>query len=126
MTVSYCIERERTRCKCWPLLLDESTVTYTGKTLDLKVMKEPTVMALGMGAGGKIIQNIEPDHNDPRMWDLANSKLLNIHLIDSRTFKLVSNMDPPQKTNHSRAIPWNGVTLLPAPAWKNRENQSPG
>jgi len=31
------------------------------------------------------------------MWDVANSKLLNIHLIDSRTFKLVSNMDPPQK-----------------------------
>jgi len=78
-------------------LLAESTDTYSGKILDLKIMEEPTVRTLGMGAGGEVVQNIEPDRNDPRMWDVANSKLLNIHLIDSRTFKLVSNIDPPQK-----------------------------
>ena len=98
MTVSYCIEGESSyRAQMLTSLPAESTGTYTGKTLDLQVMQEPTVRTLGMGAGGKIIQNIEPDHNDPRMWDVANSKLLNIHLVDSRTFKLVSNMDPPQK-----------------------------
>ena len=52
-------------------------------------------MALGIGAGGTIIQNIEPDTNDPRIWDVASSKILNVQIIDSRTFKLVTGLPPP-------------------------------
>jgi len=73
----------------------ESTSKYYGKTLMLIVDGENAVKSLGVGAGGKIIQDIIPDHNDPRIWDVTASKLFNVQLVDSRTFKLVTGLDPP-------------------------------
>lgn len=50
---------------------------------------------LGVGAGGNILQVIEEDSHDPRVWGLANSKLLNIQIIVSSTFRLLTGLDPP-------------------------------
>ena len=49
-----------------------------------------------MGAGGSITQHIERDENDPRIWDVANSKILNVQIIDSTTFRSLTGLNPPQ------------------------------
>jgi len=54
--------------------------------------------ALGIGAGGSILQHIERDTYDPRIWDLANAKILNVQIIDSTTFRLVTGLEAPEKT----------------------------
>lgn len=41
------------------------------------------------------MQHIEEDTNDPRIWDVANSKILNIQIVDSHTFQLVTGLNPP-------------------------------
>lgn len=64
--------------------------------LELSVNDETNVRSLSVGAGGNIVQHIERDYNDARIWDVAGSKLLNVQLIDSRTFKLVTGLEPPE------------------------------
>jgi hypothetical protein len=64
--------------------------------LDLSVDPETSARSLTVSAGGNIVQHIEPDKNDPRIWDIASSKILNMQLLDSRTFKLVTGLDPPE------------------------------
>ena len=51
--------------------------------------------ASGIGAGGKIRQNIKRDTNNPRIWDVANAKLLNVQILDSAAFGLVTGVAPP-------------------------------
>src|SRR4051812_45429591 len=67
-----------------------------GKFLKLTASPEKQVKALAIAPGGNIIQHIERDTNDPRIWDVANSKILNVQLIDSRAFRLVTGKDPPE------------------------------
>ncbi|KAK7429489.1 hypothetical protein QQZ08_004082 [Neonectria magnoliae] len=50
---------------------------------------------LSLGAGGSIIQHIEPDTSDPRTWDMANSKIVHLHLIDAEAFEKVTDFPPP-------------------------------
>ncbi len=70
--------------------------SYSGQTLTLSAEEEEEVRALSIAPGGNIIQHIERDTNDPRIWDMANSKIVNVQLIDSRTFRLVTGMPPPK------------------------------
>lgn len=74
---------------------EKSAAPYGGKTLTLIAEAEKEVKALAVAPGGNIIQHIEPDTNDPRLWDVANSKILNLQLVDSRTFRLVTGLKPP-------------------------------
>jgi hypothetical protein len=76
------------------ILQAESTLSCIGKTFELSVKDETDVRSLSVGVGGNIIQHIERDHNDARMWDVASPKLLNVQLI--RTFKLVAGLAPPE------------------------------
>jgi hypothetical protein len=71
------------------------TSRYIGKTLVLTHEAEKEVKSLAIAPGGNIIQNIKRDTTNPRIWDVANSKILNVQLIDSRTFRIVTGMDPP-------------------------------
>src|SRR5271154_3035491 len=75
---------------------DESVNPYVGNILDLTVTSESHLTQLGVGAGGSIMQHIERDENDPRIWDVANSKILNVQIIDSTTFRLVTGLNPPE------------------------------
>lgn len=50
---------------------------------------------LGVGAGGSISQHIERDPHDARIWDVANSKILNIQIVDASTFRVVTGLHPP-------------------------------
>jgi hypothetical protein len=75
---------------------DEQTRPYHGKEVKLIAKEERSVNTLSVGAGGSIDQHIERDQNDPRIWDLGNSKILNVQLVDSRTFRLVTGLEPPE------------------------------
>jgi hypothetical protein len=77
---------------------DESANHYGDgeKILDLTVTSDSRPTRLGVGAGGSIVQHIERDENDPRIWDVANSKILNVQIIDSTTFRLVTGLEPPE------------------------------
>jgi hypothetical protein len=52
--------------------------------------------SLSIGIGGSIKQNINKDSNDPSIWDTANAKLLNIQIINSVAFELITGMMTPK------------------------------
>ena len=66
---------------------------------------------MGAGAGGKIKQNIEEDENDARLWDTANSKILNVQMINAIDFYDVTGLAPPStpidaKTYENEGLPF--------------------
>lgn len=67
--------------------------------IDLSIIPQDSAVRLGIGAGGLISQQIEPDTNDPRIWDTANSKMLNIQLINSNDFYIITGNPPPTPAN---------------------------
>jgi hypothetical protein len=72
-------------------------ITYQGKRLELKDSGPKKPQALALGAGGRIRQRIEPDPTkNPRIWDVASSKILNIQLLDARSFQAVTGLPPPE------------------------------
>lgn len=75
---------------------DERALDFERKTLALTAHKPCRALSLGIGAGGMIEQHIERDETEnPRIWDVASSKILNVQLLDSRTFRLVTGLQPP-------------------------------
>ena len=60
----------------------------------LLIMDE-SLLALTMGAGGTIKQTIVPDKNNPRIWDTASAKLINIQLVNSTAFELITGLATP-------------------------------
>ena len=75
---------------------DERVDAFAKKVLDLTVSSVSRPTQLGVGAGGSIMQHIELDKNDPRIWDVTNSKILNVQIVDSTTFRLVTGFNPPE------------------------------
>ncbi len=59
-------------------------------------MRQPKRTALGIGAGGNIIQEIHADMSDPRLWDVGSSKILNIQIVNSREFNAITGLAPPE------------------------------
>jgi hypothetical protein len=78
------------------LNIDEEPRKYSGKRLILTTHEPTVAMPLGIGAGGKIQWHIEPDTNDPRIWDTNSSRIVNLQLLDARTFRLVTGHAPPE------------------------------
>jgi hypothetical protein len=69
---------------------------YCGKALDLSLKPAERPTSLGIGAGGSIVQHIERDQNEnPRIWDVASSKVLNVQILDAASFRLVTGLPPP-------------------------------
>ena len=58
-------------------------------------LREDEELVLSIAAGGTIKQSIEEDTNNPRIWDVANSKLLNIQLINSTSFEEITGILSP-------------------------------
>jgi hypothetical protein len=77
------------------IFIDERANAYYEKTLTLTGAVVTRATPLGLGAGGSIVQHIERDRNDPRIWDVANSRIINIQLLDARSFQLVTGLPPP-------------------------------
>lgn len=57
---------------------------------------DESLLGLSIEAGGSIAQKICPDRNDPRIWDTAKAKLLNIQLVNSAHFELITGMIAPK------------------------------
>jgi hypothetical protein len=76
------------------VIQSDTVEIYIEKELDLTV-RPPERVGMGIGAGGNIIQHVEEDVNDPRIWDMANSKVLNIQIINSIDFEAVTGIPPP-------------------------------
>jgi hypothetical protein len=51
---------------------------------------------LGIGAGGNVAQEIHADQSNPRMWDVASSKILYIHIVNSKDFTAITGLAPPE------------------------------
>jgi hypothetical protein len=79
--------------------VEDQALKYGDKVLNLVAQPNlpPTGLpnALGIGAGGRILQNIKRDTNNPRIWDVANAKLLNVQVLESAAFGLVTGTTPP-------------------------------
>jgi hypothetical protein len=100
---------------------DENVLPYCEKTLDLIRAAASRPTALGIGSGGSIIQHIERDDNNPRIWDVANSKILNVQIIDSTTFKLVTGFDPPKTPITVRMYQEMGLPFYKL--WRDEEKE---
>lgn len=92
-------------------MIDFTLHNYLNATINLTIIPNDSAIRLGMGAGGLISQHIEPDENDPRIWDVANSKMLNIQIINSNDFYLITGSPPPPtpvdaQTYRARKIPF--------------------
>ena len=65
------------------------------KIVDLTIISGESAVRLGAGAGGLISQHLEPDENNPRIWDIANSKMLNVQIVNSNDFYVITGNPPP-------------------------------
>ncbi|KIV92177.1 polyubiquitin [Exophiala mesophila] len=78
-------------------------------TLEL-IVQQPNRVALGIGAGGNIVQNIYADKCDPQLWDVGSSKILNIQILNSREFNAITGLAPPETP-----INWKTYSALHLP-----------
>lgn len=91
-------------------------------TLELTVRAQKQI-TLGIGAGGDILQEILADTANPRLWDVGNSKILNVHIVDSHRFRDITGLAPPDTP-----ISWKTYSELHLPFDRNwgRENVAAG
>lgn len=85
---------------------------YCTETLELSVLPASQLTMLGVGAGGSIEQHIECDTHDPRIWDVANSKMLNIQIVDATTFRAVTGLSPPETPISAQTYQDMGLTFF--------------
>ena len=95
------------------MLLTDCLVTgYTAKVIDLTIIPCAGAVRLAVGAGGLIAQTIELDENDPPIWDTANSKMLNVQIVNSNDFYSITKKPPPPtpidlQTYHLHGVPYS-------------------
>src|SRR5436853_7917209 len=73
----------------------QNIVTMTGCEFQLLIQDEAS-MNMTIGAGGSIKQSIKKDKYDPRIWDTSNAKLINIQLVNSTAFELITGQLAPR------------------------------
>ncbi|KAI0203059.1 hypothetical protein F4808DRAFT_458281 [Astrocystis sublimbata] len=89
-------------------------------TLELRILRERKL--LGLGAGGRIQQEIRADTSDPRMWDIGSSKILYVHIVDSHGFEDITGVPPPDTP-----VTWSmyeGLRLPYDRSWKQQQRPS--
>ena len=100
-------------------------MNLAGEFLILKLhILPPEPVTLGIGVGGNILQEIKADTSDPRMWDVANSKILYIHIVNSRDFKTITGVPPPETP-----VSWKQYSDLGLPyekEWEHEDSKSKG
>ena len=75
------------------------------------IFRDESSLALTVGAGGSIKQTVVADKNDPRIWDIASAKLINVQLVNSAVFESITGMATPStpisyKTYVSEGLPF--------------------
>lgn len=77
--------------------------------------------AQGFGAGAQILQNINPDKQDPRSWNTDAAKLPNIQVLNSEVFERIMGMPLPSTPISLATYRHAGIPFLEG----YRENKSP-
>lgn len=57
-------------------------------------VKATNLRAMGLAAGGKMIQDIVRDSNEAAIWNLQNAKLMNVHILDPASCEQVTHIVP--------------------------------
>lgn len=83
-------------------LLTKLTPLFTDRQLPevgfikiVLIVRPKVAPTLGIGPGGRICQQIKGDKSDPRLWDVANSRILHVQIVNSQAFKDLTGLDPP-------------------------------
>lgn len=79
------------------LVTDETIMQVSAKYSYIAqlLIKDKSSLALTIGAGGNIKQTIAPDKNNSCIWDIASAKLINIQLVNSTAFELITGLATP-------------------------------
>lgn len=95
-------------------LTDSLASLYIEKILYLAIRhSEPKV--LGIGPGGNVIQDIKLDESDPALWDIANSKILNICLLEATNFGSIMGLVPSASPNNAQSYTEAGLPVKTTP-----------
>jgi hypothetical protein len=67
--------------------------------------------AMGLGAGGVINQKILPDLHGFKTWDQSNFAQVDVHILNSAQFELITGLEPPptsinEETYAENKFPW--------------------
>ena len=64
---------------------------------NLAAVKTRDLRAMGLAAGGKMIQDIVRDNNAAEIWDVQNATLMNVHILDPASCEQVTHIvqEPP-------------------------------
>ncbi|MCA9977967.1 MAG: hypothetical protein KC413_19535, partial [Anaerolineales bacterium] len=66
---------------------------------------------MGLGAGGRMKQKINPDRHGYDTWDATNYGRVDVHIVNSMMFREITGMEPPAtpitaKTYAKHKYPW--------------------
>lgn len=66
---------------------------------------------MGLGAGGVITEKILPDPHGIETWDQSNFAQVNVHILNSAQFQLITGLEPPattvnEETYAEHKFPW--------------------
>jgi hypothetical protein len=79
----------------------------------LTVREEP--VAMGLGAGGRMVQKIYPDPYGIDTWDAGSAVCVQIHLVDARDWFAITGEEAPRspisiETYKALGLPWFAVS----------------
>ena len=71
----------------------------------------PGGMEMGLGAGGRMRQQLYPDPHGPETWDAARAARVFVHIANSQLFREITGLAPPEtpvsaQTYAQHGLPW--------------------
>lgn len=75
-----------------------SDIAYECHDIADVLVRDESLLVLTVGAGGSIKQTIAKDKHDPRIWDVASAKLINVQLANSAAIELITGLTTPKTT----------------------------
>lgn len=72
-------------------------------------VKSTNLQAMGVAAGGKLIQDIVKDVNPPNWWNTSQSRLINIHILDPESCERVTHIVPQPPLMDAKAYTDAGI-----------------
>jgi hypothetical protein len=82
-----------------------------GMTIDASEVASPQAAEMGLGAGGRIRQQVFPDPHGLDAWDPDNSVAVHVHIVNSAQFQELTGKEPPVSpvtaaTYTELGLPW--------------------
>ncbi|KAL2863796.1 uncharacterized protein BJX67DRAFT_234884 [Aspergillus lucknowensis] len=71
---------------------------FAFSSLTLRILRENKHPPRRIDTAGNIIQDVERDTNNPRIWDVTYSKILNVNIVDYETFRSLTGLKLPKSS----------------------------